>query len=312
MPHTNQYASAQLRNKLLSDLSRPAAVVAHDAGSANHIAEWIGSIFLGGFYADFDGPARAIFAERCPWLAPKNFEAFLPQCKTLISGTGWASSLEHEARKFAKTVGCRSIAVIDHWTDYRQRFSRQGVEVLPDEIWVADDDAARLAHAAFPGMPVLQLQNVYLERLAGEVREKSLLIASARSDNVLYVLEPIRDDWGKLVQPGEFMALDFFVKNLAALGVADTAKICLRPHPSDPLGKYDRWIETQATLSVSLDNSQSLADALAWADVVVGCQTYAMVVALAAGKRVVCSIPPGMPNCVLPHNEINHLARLVS
>jgi hypothetical protein len=286
--------------------------VAHDAGSANHIAEWIGSISLDGFYADFNGPARAIFSEKCPWLKVKSFETFLPQCKTLISGTGWASSLEHEARRLAKMVGCHSIAVIDHWTDYRQRFSRQGVEVLPDEIWVADDYAARLARAEFPDIPVHQLQNVYLERLAGEVREKSLLIAGAHSDNILYVLEPIRDDWGQLALPGEFLALDFFARNLTTLVSADKAQIRLRPHPSDPLGKYERWIEAQTALNVRLDNSASLADALAWADVVVGCQTYAMVVALAAGKRVVCSIPPGMPNCVLPQNEINHLARLVS
>lgn len=312
MLDTKQYVNVQLSSKLLLDLAKPVAIVAHDAGAANHLAEWIGTIPLNGFSADFEGPARAIFAERCPWLKPEDSKIFLPQCQTLVSGTGWSSSLEHEARRIAKSVGCHCIAVIDHWTDYRQRFSRQGLEVLPDEIWVADDCAARLARAEFPDMPVHQLQNVYLERLAGEIRGKSSSIAGAHSDNILYVLEPIRDDWGHLALPGEFLALDFFAHSLGALGVADTAKICLRPHPSDPMGKYDSWIEAQTALNVSLDKSASLADALAWADVVVGCQTYAMVVALAAGKRVVCSIPPGMPNCVLPHNEINHLARLVS
>ena len=258
------------------------------------------------------GPAKPIFAERCPWLGNGDFKDLIPNCKALVSGTGWATSFEHDARQIAKDVCCRSIAVIDHWTDYRVRFNRRGQEILPDEIWVADDYALQLARLEFPSIPVVKLWNAYLERLASEVRKTQVSIDGSRSDKVLYVLEPIRDDWGPLAQPGELLALEFFVHNLAALGFDESASIQLRPHPSDPPGKYDSWMETHPNLNLALDSSVSLAKSLAWADVVVGCQTYAMVVALAAGKRVVCSIPPGMPPCMLPQQDITQLVDLVS
>ena len=62
----------------------------------------------------------------------------------------------------------------------------------------------------------------------------------------------------------------------------------------------------------SLDNSLTLAEAIAWSNVVAGCQTYAMVLALAAGRKVICSIPPKVANCVLPQTEIVKLADLIT
>ncbi len=301
----------QLTDDLPTGLAGPVAVVAHDAGAANHIAAWLGGNRRENYFGALDGPAKAIFAERCPWLENGRFEKLIPASRVLISGTGWASTLEHDARRLAKDAGCRSIAVIDHWTDYRERFTRSGQEILPDEIWVSDDYAEQLAQREFPSIKVSRLQNAYLERLAGEVREMQVSSSGARPDKVLYLLEPIRDEWGALPQAGEFMALEFFIDHLAALGLDESASIRLRPHPSDPSGKYDRWISARPGLNLTLDDTRSLAASLAWADVVVGCQTYAMVVALAAGKQVVCSIPPGMPRCVLPQKNITHLARLV-
>ena len=47
------------------------------------------------------------------------------------------------------------------------------------------------------------------------------------------------------------------------------------------------------------------------ADVVVGCETMAMVVALHVGKRVISCIPPRGGICKLPHSGIEHLQNLV-
>ncbi len=296
---------------LLGRIGGLVAVVANDAGAANHIAEWLGPRKRENVYGTLGGPASVIFAERCPWLYRGDFNNFLSDCNALISGTGWASAMEHEARHLARQVGCYSIAVIDHWTGYASRFSRNGHNVLPDEIWVTDERAMQIAGVEFPSIPVVQLENTYLDRLVNEVRKNPASSAGPRR-RVLYLLEPIRDAWGSQAQPGEFLALDFFASNLAVLGLDDEALIRLRPHPSDQPGKYDRWIKSNAKLDLTLDNMHSLAESLAWADVVVGCQTYAMVVALASGKQVVCSIPPGMPPCELPQHEITLLASLVS
>jgi len=128
--------------------------------------------------------------------------------------------------------------------------------------------------------------------------------------NLLYVLEPIREAWGHGEQPGEFQALDFFMENLSLLQLDSDLSIRLRPHPSDSIGKYDQWLAAQKNIKISLDESLSLAESIAWSDVVVGCHTYAMVVALAAGRRVMSSIPSWAPSCILPQAGILKLADL--
>lgn len=297
--------------EMLAKLKAPIAIVAHDAGAANQIAAWFGNSMTTTVYGSFGGPARDIFGWQCPWITAAHFSELVPQCRTLISGTGWSSAFEHEARKLAKQLGCHSIAVIDHWTNYRARFVRDGEEILPDEIWVTDEYAKELAELEFPDIQVIQLENSYLECLVGEVREHDHSKMAPCEENILYVLEPIRQAWRGSGVSGEFQAVEFFIANLNALRLDGIPSIRLRPHPSDVAGKYDQWIESQKGLKISLDASSTLAESIAWADVVVGCHTYAMVVALAAGRRVISSVPPWAPPCVLPQAGILKLADLV-
>ena len=304
---------------MISGLPRHLAVVAHDAGAANHIFSWLHderpSLCLA-------GPAKALWQARLkknhhqsnsePSGADDflctDIETALAGVTTVITGTGWESSLEHEARRVARKLGIRSIAVIDHWTNYVDRFVRNGEQVLPDEIWVSDIYAETIAKTTFPTVRVIQQVNAYLASLVKEVESLQSKEAANGNDRVLYVLEPIRNAWGNLVDPGEFLALDYFIEHHKLAHVSENAEIRLRPHPSDPPGKYDAWLSRHTNYRVSLDNSCSLADALAWSNVVVGCQTYAMVLALACGRTVISTIPAWAPTCVLPHTGIIKLA----
>jgi hypothetical protein len=313
---------------MIEVLARPLAVVAHDAGAANHIFAWLGEVNLSLCLA---GPALAIWQSRLQKKAQRpasesglalklaygqllfpesDLSAALTGAATVITGTGWESNLEHNARKLAQVQGIRSIAVIDHWTNYEDRFVRNEEQVLPDEIWVSDKYAAVIANKAFPTINVVQKANAYLAGLVGEVESSQRPAASHGNDRVLFVLEPIRHMWGQMNELGEFLALDYFMTNIHKSLVSSDAEIRLRPHPSDPLGKYDSWLRQKANPRVSLDRSATLADALAWSNIVVGCQTYAMVVAQACGRPVISSIPPWAPPCVLPHQDIIHLSRI--
>ena len=124
-------------------------------------------------------------------------------------------------------------------------------------------------------------------------------------DELLYVLEPARSDWGRQA-PGEFQALDYFAQNRHRLPLPPGTRIRLRPHPSDPPGKYEDWLRRQAP-DFTLDISANLPEALARAQWVAGCESFALVVALAAGRRVICTLPPWAPACRLPHAGLLHL-----
>ncbi len=287
------------------------AVVAHDAGAANHIFSWLRTGYIDSDKVRFcvDGPAAKICAQLFPDFVNNELERVLDAALVLISGTGWMGSLEHEARCLAVGNNIRSIAVLDHWTNYRERFIREGFELLPDEVWVVDEYAYDIAKKSLPGVPVALQRNDFI---ASQLREiKEFHYEKTQGSRVLYVMEPIRQEWGDSDTLGEFQALKYFIENMGLLDLNDDVAIIIKPHPSDPVGKYDPLNKGFGKLNLKVDTLISLAEALAWSNIVAGCQTYAMVVALAAGKKVVSTLPPAAPSCQLPHKEIMRLSDLV-
>lgn len=299
-------------NKHSGVLAFPLAVACHDAGAANHVIAWMKNGLLSGDCRPvMEGPARRLWVSNGfdeAVLYPSLGDA-LGGAACLVSGTGWGSNLEHDARVLARKQGLPSIAVLDHWVNYTSRFERQGERMFPDELWVTDTYAYALAKRELSGIPVCLMQNAYVGGLVQNISAVSL--SPNLEPQVLYVLEPARSDWGQQGSSGEFQALDYFIQNIDLLGIGSKPEIVLRPHPSDPSGKYDQWIAAHPEFRIRVDNSSDLACAIAHAQYVVGCQTYAMVVALAVGKKVVSSLPPWAPPCSLPQKNISHLRELV-
>jgi hypothetical protein len=87
-------------------------------------------------------------------------------------------------------------------------------------------------------------------------------------------------------------------------------RIFIRPHPSEPAAKYD-WAATEFALPIERGGASTLLAEIASADVVVGCESMALVVGLVAGKRVISSVPPGGRPCALPQPEIESLQGLL-
>ena len=294
-------------------LAFPAAIACHDAGAANHVVAWVKNGLLNGdCRVVMEGPARKI------WIANGLEENVLYPALTdalcdaacLISGTGWGSNLEHDARLLARKRHLPVVAVLDHWVNYQPRFERQGERLLPDELWVTDTYAYATAMREFPGIPVCLMENAYISQLVKNISTVSLSPDRIGS-TVLYVLEPARSDWGRHGWSGEFQALDYFIEHITLVDEGNNPSIVLRPHPSDPPGKYDQWISAHPEFRIRIDDSPDLACSIARVRCVVGCQTYAMVVALEAGKKVISSLPPWAPPCSLPHSEILMLSAMV-
>lgn len=286
---------------VMTDWPMPTAVVAHDAGAANLIIAWI-KAWGWPVRACVHGPARKLWTQAFPaltvWETPAQA---MEGCAGLVTGTGWASDLEHQARQLGRAQGLQVAAVIDHWVNYAVRFERGGQAVWPDEIWVADHWAVEIARQTLPPLPIRQFQNLYLQAQVSHVRPPP------GDGTLLYVLEPVRDDWGRGTA-GEFQALDYLLEHRRMLTPGPVCRIVLRPHPSDPAGKYDRYVEAQAGLS--LDRSADMAEALSQSDLVAGVESFALTLALAAGRTVYSSLPPWAPALRLPQEGIRQIRRL--
>jgi hypothetical protein len=280
------------------ELPSPLAVVCHDAGAANLILPWLERLNTE-VRPMMAGPARVIwerrFAKR-PLIA--DLSEALRGSKALLSGTGWASTLEHDARAAAARLHIPSVAVLDHWVNYRARFERVGICQLPDEIWVVDEEAAKLARSAFPNTPVRLRANLYVEEQLARIGPPP------GRNRVLYVLEPVRANWGRSTA-GEFQALDYAIEHLPQLGLGEAPLLVLRPHPSETEEKYRIYAQDHSF--VSFDRSSDLAAAVTDADAVIGVESFALTIALQAGRPAFSSLPPWAPEIRLPHQGIKQI-----
>lgn len=289
-----------MQNLEIPELRFPLTVVAHDAGAANHICAWVKPYFKKeDIRFVLEGPAVQIFSSQLPSFKNSILPESLTGSALLLSGTsGQATYLEHDARKSARAAHVPSIGVLDHWIHYRERFVRQGQEVLPDTLWVSDEFALQKACEEFPDLPVQCKPNHYLDALVREIRAFSR--SSDKKLHLLYVLEPIRASWGNSTVSGEFQALDYFFGKLPLLIPEQEIEIRLRPHPSESASKYAEWVATHQQRAVYLDLESSLQQAIGWSDWVLGCESYALYVSSQAGKRVISTFPPWAPQWRLP------------
>jgi len=161
-------------------------VVSHDAGGSEVISAYVKAEKKKfDFICYVAGPAKKIFQRKKIKkivLLPNN----LPQStirkilkknsnvEALLLDTSWESSLEIKFLKEAKKSGIRTIAFLDHWINYRERFGypyKAWKKNLPDEIWVGDKYAFNLAKKKFPGIKISLVPNPYFKEIRREYKQ---------------------------------------------------------------------------------------------------------------------------------------------
>jgi hypothetical protein len=242
-----------------------------------------------------------VFARRLPDRSPLGEPPDVSAFEFVLCGSSGAADHERRVVGRARDAGVRSAVWLDHWVNYAERF-----DALPDELWVCDEHAARIAAETVPGPVVRVMGNPYLEDAAAEIR--ALERPHGPGERVLYVTEPTAEVVGRLT--GDPLAWGYDERDalrayLERLRLAPPAAVRVRRHPAERAEKYAALLDE---LGVEASEGTTLAEDIAWADTVVGCDTMAMVVALAAGRRVVSAIPPGGRPLSLPFAEIERLS----
>lgn len=291
-------------------------VVCHDAGGAEVVSEWLLQSGLD-FCCCLAGPALDIFRRKFEVINNTSLDLLVNQSDWLLCGSSWQSDLEKQAIKYSIKSQKYAVVCLDHWVNYEDRFIADGALTLPNELWVCDNYAYEIATELFPGVAIKIIDNPYLQKI-------KLDLATAFSDendtdiDILYVCEPIREH-AKIKYGDEYFlgyteesALNFFFENIGLLPF-NVSRVIVRPHPSDPSGKYD-WVLNYKTdlLDITIGGGSSLISEIIRSKCIVGCESMAMVVGILAGKIIYSSIPNEGRSCELPHKEILTLASIVS
>jgi hypothetical protein len=241
-----------------------------------------------------------VFARRLPDRVPLSAAPDVAEFDFVLCGSSGAADHERRIVGRAREAGVRSAVWLDHWVNYPERFA-----ALPDELWVCDEHAARTAAETVPGPRVRIMGNPYLEDVAAEIH--ALEQPHGPGERVLYVTEPTAEVVGRLT--GDPLAWGYDERDalrayLERPELAPPAVVRVRRHPAERAEKYAALLDA---FGVEASEGTTLAQDIAWADTVVGCDTMAMVVALAAGRRVLSAIPPGGRPLSLPFEAIERL-----
>jgi hypothetical protein len=297
--------------------SAKVAIVAHDAGGAEILASYVAQNGINCRLV-LAGPAVNVFKRRLGEIEIFSLEKAILDCDWYLCGTGWQSNLEWRAIEQARDAGKHVIAFLDHWVNYKERFIRKGIQNLPDEIWVGDEDAQKIASESFPEILIKLVPNPYLIDIKKQLGEIKLSNKKQNNDieSILFVCENISDHarikygderhWGYT----EFDAIRFFFENVKVISNRQIM-VVVRPHPSDVIGKYACIVEEFSEIAV-LSEGKSLIQEIAESDLVVGCQSMAMAIGLLAHKKVISCIPINGHSCQLPQKDIMHLRAMIN
>lgn len=288
------------------------AIVAHDAGGAEILACYVDQNKRK-YHFSLEGPAKNIFEKKFGALKIESLENAIDKSDICLCGTGWQSELEWQALGIARKRKKKSISFLDHWTNYSERFFRNGIEILPDEIWVGDDEAKDLAQLTFHRVPISLVPNPYWLEIKQQLKFGAA-VNNASGYRVLYVSENISQlaisKYGNINHFGytEIDSICYFMNHLQLVAPV-SAQVTLRPHPSDVFGKYDGVLSKYQ--QIKLSNGRPLIEEVLESDLVVGCESMALAIGVLGGKKVVSSIPISDVPCRLPQSQIIRLSDLV-
>ncbi|MDO8518151.1 MAG: hypothetical protein Q7S26_02575 [bacterium] len=274
-------------------------VVVHDAGAGEVIAAYVRTHRTGTHYYIYAAGLAAKILKRNHLVvsAVRDSHAYVREivqkhadASLVLVGTGWMTTIETTAILEAKKLGLKTVVYLDSWGDYRTRFGyphKSWRAYLPDELWCGDKHALTLARKYFPSIRVRLVPNEYE---AEAIRRTRALRRKTKQSYVLFLNRPnVRSD--KLARE---LAVELSKRK-------DLSPLHIRHHPAEK-------IKTR-----TVDIAQDLAGARA----VVGQESAAMAISVAAGIPTIRIIERGVSK-LLPHkgivqvHSVKAVAKLIS
>ena len=269
-------------------------IACNDAGSANILIYWIKKYkYKYKYLIKVSGPAKKIFLDNIPKLKfEKKLTDLIKKSNLVVTGTSSKSEIDHKARYLSKKYKKKVIGLLDHWTLYKEGFTYRNKILLPDEIWVTDNKAKKIASKQFKSTKVKKKQNL-LRIYASEISNKKI----KKNVNILYVLEPINN---KI----EFDILREFLFFLEKNDLYKRINIIFKLHPSEKITKYTKFIKINWSHDFKIIKDSKILKYLEWSHLVFGLRSFALVLAIEAKRKVFTFLPKKNIKFTLPYKSI--------
>jgi hypothetical protein len=299
---------------IINNNIKSAIIISNDAGGAEVLSRLCKKISCKKLYY-LKGPAKKIFNKKND-ISQLNLKKTILQSDILICTTSFNDITYYKAIQFAKKNRIQTLLVLDHWTFYQERVLKNEKDFLPDKIIVFDLYAKKILKDYFPIIKCKLIPNPYLIEVSKKIIN-SKKNNKSKSLDILYCTDANESMKTSLVGKSfrkygynEFEALEFFFNNIDVFKEKINS-ITIRVHPAEKKDKYNKLIKKYSNrLIINIDNKTPLAFQIIKSNMIVGCETFPMVIGVYSNKRVVCSIPPGGNMCPLPFKEIKYLRKI--
>ena len=273
----------------------PIGIIAVCAGAAQHLSLLAQSNSNQYLYC-LEGSAVKVFSDNGIKVEMIPLPKLIEKSNEILVGRCWESNLGLIAIKAAKQKSIKVSVTLDHWNFSEQEFDLGGEIILPDQFIVFDQFAYLEAKRIFPYVNVVCYPNLYLNKMKSNFENLKLNFVP-QNNQILYLAEPI-DSHNKLnsifkrdevTNFSELEAFKFFLANIDKI-CQNIESIKVRPHPSQNVNSIiQKFKEIDHRIEVS--EEKELIKDLFNSQYIVGCQTYALVVALFCGKKTFSSMP---------------------
>ncbi len=298
------------------------AAFCNDAAPSNNLLSIVKKYekeFTWYFFAYKNSPAFRIFQDAGQHVAElhekSNIENELKDtlADIVIVGTSWQNKTHLEFIRAAKVLKIHSIALLEHWVNYRERFGypQDGwQENRADFITLNDETGYAMAQKLGFGNAI----KLRFEALLDDI-QRFQTCKNEEENRVLFISEPTKkvasttfgdeNFWGF----SEFEVCEEICKNMDKFS---TSSLCIRLHPSDETQKYDYLLEKYPKLRIEIENPYEtpLIESLCKNRIIIGIDGFVLFEAMVLGKLSISLIPSSKRECVVPIFEQNKITTL--
>tara|TARA_B100000787_G_C16197297_1_gene301873 strand:+ start:1870 stop:2712 length:843 start_codon:yes stop_codon:yes gene_type:complete len=270
-----------------------------DAGSSNLIYYWyLNNKKKFNFFFNLSGPAKKIFNKKNTKINKK--------IDFIVTGTGKNNKKYIKEILFGKKNNIKTISFVDHYTNYYARFFYLKSLILPDEIWTFDKASLALAKKFYIKTKVLRKKNYYLEFIKKNYLKinKGKKLKKNDSLKILFLLEPLK--------------ISYKMQNIICLKIVNflkkykkKIKLTFRLHPSENnnliMNNISQKLVNNKNISILKNKDNDIIKSLYSADIIIGGQTYALVLSLKLKKKIYTFLPFKNYPFNLPFKGINKI-----
>jgi hypothetical protein len=165
-------------------------IVCHDAGGAEIISNYIKNI--NDYYLVLSGPAKKIFKNKFKKIYSFKLKNIIKKCNLILCGTSAKSNLEVNAIRYGRKFNIKTIAFLEHWINYKERFLRNKKLYLPNEMYVGDKYAKKIAQKLFKNLPVKLIKNPYWKNFCDQLKKFKKKKTENKKEVILYFTENLK------------------------------------------------------------------------------------------------------------------------